>query len=398
VKRPPCEVADVIRKAGIRFIERNRASLTWAQVKVLNAIARCRTAALGGHRDQCAHCGYQAISYNSCRNRHCPKCQTNAREKWLRARERELLPVSYFHLVFSVPHALVPLIWQNKKVLFRLLFEASAATLLEIAADPKHLGAETGCLSILHTWGQTLQPHPHIHCVVPGGGLSRDHTRWISSRPHFFLPVKVLSRVFRGKFVAGLKRAFRRKKLSFHGACFPLSNQKAFTAFLRTLFHQDWVVYSKPPFGGPEHVLQYLARYTHRVAISNHRIIDVSDTHVAFRWKDYAHHNKRRTMTLTHEEFLRRFLHHVLPKGFPRIRYFGFLANRRRGELLPVCRTLLCRSLPDQEPAAAHPASSSEHAVWRCPRCEGPMHVLERLTAQRISYEESRQVYVVDSS
>jgi hypothetical protein len=398
VKRPPCEVADVIRKAGTRFIERNRASLTWAQVKVLNAIARCRTAALGGHRDQCAHCGYQAISYNSCRNRHCPKCQTNAREKWLRARERELLPVSYFHLVFSVPHALVPLIWQNKKVLFRLLFEASAATLLEIAADPKHLGAETGCLSILHTWGQTLQPHPHIHCVVPGGGLSRDHTRWISSRPHFFLPVKVLSRVFRGKFVAGLKRAFRRKKLSFHGACFPLSNQKAFTAFLRTLFHQDWVVYSKPPFGGPEHVLQYLARYTHRVAISNHRIIDVSDTHVAFRWKDYAHHNKRRTMTLTHEEFLRRFLHHVLPKGFPRIRYFGFLANRRRGELLPVCRTLLCRSLPDQEPAAAHPASSSEHAVWRCPRCEGPMHVLERLTAQRISYEESRQVYVVDSS
>lgn len=398
MKRPPCEVADVIRKAGTRFIERNRASLTWAQVKVLNAIARCRTAALGGHRDQCAHCGYQAISYNSCRNRHCPKCQTNAREKWLRARERELLPVSYFHLVFSVPHALVPLIWQNKEVLFRLLFEASAATLLEIAADPKHLGAETGCLSILHTWGQTLQPHPHIHCVVPGGGLSRDHTRWISSRPHFFLPVKVLSRVFRGKFVAGLKRAFRRKKLSFHGACFPLSNQKAFTAFLRTLFHQDWVVYSKPPFGGPEHVLQYLARYTHRVAISNHRIIDVSDTHVAFRWKDYAHHNKRRTMTLTHEEFLRRFLHHVLPKGFPRIRYFGFLANRRRGELLPVCRTLLCRSLPDQEPAAAHPASSSEHAVWRCPRCEGPMHVLERLTAQRISYEESRQVYVVDSS
>jgi hypothetical protein len=398
VKRPPCEVADVIRKAGTRFIERNRASLTWAQVKVLNAIARCRTAALGGHRDQCAHCGYQAISYNSCRNRHCPKCQTNAREKWLRARERELLPVSYFHLVFSVPHALVPLIWQNKKVLFRLLFEASAATLLEIAADPKHLGAETGCLSILHTWGQTLQPHPHIHCVVPGGGLSRDHTRWISSRPHFFLPVKVLSRVFRGKFVAGLKRAFRRKKLSFHGACFPLSNQKAFTAFLRTLFRQDWVVYSKPPFGGPEHVLQYLARYTHRVAISNHRIIDVSDTHVAFRWKDYAHHSKCRTMTLTHEEFLRRFLHHVLPKGFPRIRYFGFLANRRRGELLPVCRTLLCRSLPDQEPAAAHPASSSEHAAWRCPRCEGPMHVLERLTAQRISYEESRQVYVVDSS
>jgi len=398
VKRPPWEVADVISKAGTRFIERYQASLTWAQVKVLNAITRCRTAALGGHRDQCARCGYQAISYNSCRNRHCPKCQTNAREKWLRAREQELLPVSYFHLVFSVPHVLVPLMWQNKKVLFTLLFDASAATLLEIAADPKHLGGETGCLSILHTWGQTLQAHPHIHCVVPGGGLSPDHTRWVSSRPHFFLPVKVLSRVFRGKFVAGLKRAFRRKMLTFHGACLPLSKEKAFADFLRTLFRQDWVVYSKPPFGGPEHVLQYLARYTHRVAISNHRIVDVSDTHVAFRWKDYAHHNKRRTMSLTHEEFLRRFLLHVLPKGFPRIRYFGVLANRRRGGFLPLCRTLLCRSAPNPEAVTANVASSGEHPVWRCPRCQGPMHVLERLTALQISYEEGRHVYLVDSS
>jgi hypothetical protein len=398
VKRPPWEVADVISKAGTRFIERYGASLTWAQVKVLNAIVRCRTAALGGHRDQCDHCGYQAISYNSCRNRHCPKCQTNAREKWLRARERELLPVSYFHLVFSVPHALVPLMWQNKKALFTLLFDASAATLLEIAADPRHLGAETGCLSILHTWGQTLQAHPHIHCVVPGGGLAPDLTRWVSSRPHFFLPVKVLSRVFRGKFIAGLKRAFRRKKLTFHGGCLPLSKEKAFADFLRTLFRQDWVVYSKPPFGGAEHVLQYLARYTHRVAISNHRIVDVSDTHVAFRWKDYAHHNKRRMMSLTHEEFLRRFLHHVLPKGFPRIRYFGVLANRRRGELLPLCRTLLCRTVPDREPAAAELTSSGERTLWPCPQCQGPMHVLERLTALQISFEESRHVYVVDSS
>ena len=236
--RPPWEVADVIRRAGNRFIERYRESLTWAQMKVLTAIERCRTAALGGHRDQCVRCGYQAISYNSCRNRHCPKCQTNAREKWLRARQQELLPVGYFHLVFSVPHALVPLMWQNQRVLFTLLFEASAATLLEVASDPKHLGAEIGFLSILHTWGQTLQRHPHVHCVVPGGGLSPDHAQWVSSRSHFFLPVKVLSRVFRGKFVAGLRRAFRQKKLSFHGACLPLSNEKAFTAFLRTLFRE----------------------------------------------------------------------------------------------------------------------------------------------------------------
>ena len=398
MNRPPWEVADVIRKVGTRSIERNRASLTWAQAKVLNAIARCRTAALGGHRDQCLRCGYQTISYNSCRNRHCPKCQTNTREKWLRAREREVLPVNYFHLVFSVPHALVPLIWQNKKALFKLLFEASAATLLEVAADPKHLGAETGCLSILHSWGQTLQAHPHIHCVVPGGGLSADRTRWISSRPHFFLPVKVLSRVFRGKFIDGLKQAFRRKKLTFYGICLPLASDKTFAAFLRTLFCQNWVVYSKPPFGGPEHVLQYLARYTHRVAISNHRIVDVSDTHVEFRWKDYAHHNKRRTMTLTHEEFLRRFLQHVLPKGFPRIRYFGFLANRRRGELLPLCRTLLCSSVPHQQPATAQAPSSSEPAVWRCPRCQGPMHILERLNALQLSYEENRPICAVDSS
>jgi hypothetical protein len=391
--RPPWEVADVILRAGSRFIERYRGSLTWAQVKVLTAIARCRTAALGGHRDQCVRCGYQAISYNSCRNRHCPKCQTNTREKWLRARERELLPVGYYHLVFSVPHALAPLIWQNKNILFTLLFEASGATLLEVAADPKHLGAEIGFLSILHTWGQTLQRHPHVHCVVPGGGLSRDHTRWISSSPHFFLPVKVLSRVFRGKFIAGLRRAFRSQKLAFHGACRPLSNEKAFSAFLRTLFRQDWVIYAQPPFGGPEHVLQYLARYTHRVAISNHRLLSVDDSQVRFRWKDYAHHNKRRTMTLANEEFLRRFLQHVLPKGFPRIRYFGWLANRSRGELLPLCRTLLgCVS------SATPPASPSEPATWQCPCCQGPMRVVERLAAFQIPRDENGKVAILDSS
>ena len=393
MKRPPWEVADVIRRAGSRFIERYRESLGWAQMKVLTAIERCRTAALGGHRDQCVRCGYQAISYNSCRNRHCPKCQTNAREKWLRARQQELLPVGYFHLVFSVPHTLVPLIWQNQRVLFTLLFETSAATLLEVASDPKHLGAEIGLLSILHTWGQTLQRHPHVHCVVPGGGLSLDHAQWAASRSRFFLPVKVLSHVFRGKFVAGLRRAFRKRKLSFHGACLPLSKEKAFAVFLRTLFREDWVVYAKPPFGGPEHVLQYLARYTHRVAISNHRIVDVNDTHVAFRWKDYANHSKRRTMSLTHEEFLRRFLQHVLPKGFPRIRYFGFLANRRRAESWPRCCALLAH-VPRVPPVV--PASDSE--LWRCPCCQGPMRVIERLTTAQILREESKQVSILDSS
>jgi len=391
--RPPWEVADVIQRGGSRFLDRYRKSLTYPQVKVLNTIARCRTAALGGHRDQCDRCGHQTISYNSCRNRHCPKCQSNARDKWLGARQQELLPAIYYHLVFSVPHRLVPLIWQNQKLLFTLLFEASAVSLLEVAADPKHLGAHIGFLSVLHTWGQILQPHPHIHCVVPGGGLSPDYERWIHSRRNFFLPVRVLSRVFRGKFVAGLQRLFRKNKLRFFGACQPLSGQKGFAAFLRTLFRDDWVVYSKQPFGGPEHVLHYLARYTHRVAISNHRLLDVTDGEVTFRWKDYAHHNKCRKMTLTHEEFLRRFLQHVLPRGFPRIRYFGFLANRRRGLLLPLCRGLL-----NVCPPPPVTASTAESAFHPCPRCLSPMRIIERFTATELSGEGYRLVAVLDSS
>jgi len=391
MSRPPFEVADVIRKAGDSF--RQRTSLTWPQRKVLDAIARCRTAALGGHRDQCMRCGHQAISYNSCRNRHCPKCQTNARDKWLAKRQQELLPASYFHLVFSVPHALVPLMWQNQRRLFSLLFEASAATLLEVAADPKHLGAEIGFLAILHTWGQTLQPHPHIHCVVPGGGLSFDHTRWLSSSSSFFLPVKVLSRVFRGKFVAGLRRAFRNHQLVFYGECRPLAVEKNFVAFLRTLFQQDWVVYAKPPFGGPEHVLHYLARYTHRVAISNHRLLSISDSAVSFRWKDYAQGSKLRTMTLSPQEFLRRFLQHVLPRAFPRIRYFGWLANRTRKNLLPLCRFLL-----HQSPPATEASSLNQPPTWPCPLCQGPMYVLERLTAAQILFAETRLTCSYDSS
>jgi hypothetical protein len=282
--------------------------------------------------------------------------------------------------------------WQNKRLLFALLFEATAATLLEVAVNPKRLGARIGFLGVLHTWGQTLQPHPHIHCVVPGGGLSPDHQRWIHSQQGFFLPVRVLSRVFRGKFIAGLKQLFRKNQLQFFGSCQHLSNVKAFNEFLRTLFGEDWVVYAKQPFGGPEHVLHYLARYTHRVAISNHRLLNVTDHDVTFRWKDYAHRSKARAMTLTHEEFLRRFLQHVLPTGFPRIRYFGFLANRCRRLLLPLCRNLLKAS------PTTVATSTTATPVHACPRCQAPMRIIERLTAFQLEYENHRLVVDLDSS
>jgi hypothetical protein len=392
MSRPPFEVADVIRVAGDSFRQRYSASLTWPQRKVLDAIARCRTAALGGHRDACASCGHEAISYNSCRNRHCPKCQTAARDQWLRNRQQELLPVDYYHLVFSVPHELVPLIWQNKRQLFSLLFEASAATLIEVAANPRHLGAQPGFLSILHTWGQTLTPHPHIHCVMPGGGLAPDHSRWISAHYRFLLPVKVLSRVFRGKFVAGLRRLFVHDKLRFFGEFVPLNNDERFAAFLRTLYQQDWVVYAKPPFGGPEHVLHYLARYTHRVAISNHRLLSVSPAEVCFRWKDYVHNGRQRELTLTSEEFLRRFVQHVLPRGFPRIRYFGFLANRRRACMLPLCRALLHQAPPVETPVVARPSP------WNCPRCHQLMHLVERMTAAQLFFADKKERQLLDSS
>ena len=276
------------------------------------------------------------------------------------------------HVVFTIPHELSWLALQNKKVVYDLLFRSSAATLMEIAADPKHLGAEIGFLSVLHTWGQNLQAHPHIHCVIPAGGLSPDHQRWVHPRYAFFLPVKVLSRVFRGKFIAGLKRAFLQGKLRFPGSVKRLAEQKAFHAFLRPLFRHDWVVYAKRPFGGPEHVLHYLARYTHRVAISNHRIVNIADGKVTFRWKDYAHKSKQRLMTVTAEEFLRRFLLHTLPRGFVRIRFCGFLANRRRGVLLPLCQRLLKAQplLPSATVASCLPRSQCS---WLCPHCGGAM-------------------------
>ena len=371
------EVADLIRSAGTAFIERNRPWLRWQHIKVLRAIRRCRTAALGGHLDECTRCGHRAaISYNSCRNRHCPKCQTSTRERWIAARQRELLPTRYVHVVFTLPHRLAPLALQNKKVLYDLLFRASAETLLEVARDPRHLGAEIGFFSVLHTWSQKLGLHPHVHCVIPAGGLSLDHAHWIPSRERFFLPIHVLRRVFRGKFVAGLRQAFQVGQLNFHGDLALLAQPKTFAAWLRPLFRKDWVVYSKPPFGGPEYVLQYLGRYTHRVAISNHRLVSLAEGNVTFRWRDSAHNNEQKLLTLSLDEFLRRFLLHLLPKGFVRIRNFGFLANRKRAITVPLCLSLLGSPTEAMHEASAH----SPCDLWLCPHCGGSMRVIQRFT------------------
>jgi hypothetical protein len=384
MSRPPLEVADLIRSAGATFIERNRQWIRWQHVKVLLAIARCRTAALGGHVDQCTSCGHRAtISYNSCRNRHCPKCQTAARDRWIAARQKELLPTRYVHVVFTLPAPLAPLALQNKKLIYGLLLRASAETLLEVACDPRHLGAEIGFFSVLHTWNQKLGLHPHVHCVIPAGGLSLDHTHWIKSRSRFFLSIRVLRRVFRGKFVAGLKQAFHSGRLSFRGNLAALAQPKTFAAWLRSLFRKDWVVYAKPPFGGPEYVLQYLGRYTHRVAISNHRLVSFTEGKVTFRWRDSAHNNEQKLMTIALDEFLRRFLLHLLPKGFVRIRNFGFLANRKRATNLPLCFQLLgSAAAPPIEQDRSGTNNASD--LWRCPKCGGPMVVVERLTPAEI--------------
>src|SRR6266513_5150180 len=391
MSRPPLEVADIIRAAGEVFIERNRHWLCWKHVKVLRAIERCRTAALGGHLDECTHCGYRApISYNSCRDRHCPKCQTAARERWIAARRRELLPTPYAHIVFTLPRRLAPLVLQNKKVLYDLLFRISAETLLEVARDPRLLGAELGFFSVLHTWSQQLRIHPHVHCVIPAGGLSPDHTRWIRSREKYFLPKAVLAEVFRGKFVDALKLAFQNGQLNFQANLKLLAQPKIFAAWLRPLHRQDWVVYLKRPFGGPEYVLQYLGRYTHRVAISNHRLVSFKDGEVTFRCRDSAHHNQQKLRALPIDKFLRRFLLHILPQGFVRIRHYGFLASRRRATTLPLCFQLL---------GAAHrpTTSSSEKSrpLYRCPKCGGPMKVIKRLTAADIQLRSPPQYTAV---
>jgi predicted Zn-ribbon and HTH transcriptional regulator len=383
--RPPVEVADVIRAAGESFFECSQKWFTWLHLKVLHAILRCRTAGLGGHVDACSKCGHTAVSYNSCRNRHCPKCQANARDRWLEARGKELLPTRYVHVVFTLPRQVSPLALQNKREIYALLFQASAETLLQIARDPRRLGAEIGFFSVLHTWNQKLQHHPHIHCVVPAGGLSPDHSRWIDSQQNFFLPVDVLKTVFRGKFVDGLKMLYAEHKLAFHGTLAALQNPKAFAAWLRPLFRSDWVVYAKRPFGGAQHALRYLGQYTHRVAISNHRLVALADGMVTFRWRDSAHKNKKRLLTLPVNEFLRRFLLHVLPPGFVRIRHFGLMSHRRRGALLPLCLQLLADTGRAPSKAGCEEnTASSPRPLWTCPQCGGPMVLIERLNSMEL--------------
>ena len=380
MSRPAVEVADLLREQGDRFIDRTP-WLSYQQLSVLRAIRRCRTAALGGHVDRCARCGLQAISYNSCRNRHCPKCQAQARQRWLAARERELLDVSYFHVVFTLPHELNALCRSNARTLYDLLFRASAAAMLEVAANPKRLGAQIGFISILHTWGQNLLLHPHVHCLVPAGGFSADQKRWIHPKYAFFLPVDVLGHVFREKFIAGLKRAHRRGKLQLSGSLFELRNRQKFLAFLNSRARQKWVVYSKPAFGGPSQVIRYLGRYTHRVAISNHRLLAFDGQNVTFRWKDYVHGGKQRKMTISADEFLRRFTQHILPRGFVRIRQFGYLTNTRRARSLALARELLDAN---SDPARCCP-SEDDAAVWRCPHCNGEMRIGPNLSAQELT-------------
>jgi len=382
VTRPPFEVADIVRRHGDRVLARHHAWVTGRHRRVLRAIAQCRTAALGGHRDRCDQCAQPVLSYNSCRDRHCPKCLTAARNAWVAAREQELLPVGYVHIVFTMPEPLARLALVNKRVVYDLLFHAAAETLLQVASNPKRLGGDIGGLMVLHTWGQRLQHHPHVHCVVPAGGLSPDGTRWTHARPRFFLPIPVLRQVFRGKLVAALREAFRQGRLYFPGRLAPLATDVAFRAFLRSLYRQTWVVYAKPPFGSPAHVLHYLARYTHRVAISNHRLVAVTDDTVSFRWKDYRHGSQIRTLTLDADEFLRRFLVHVLPKRFVRIRYFGFLAPRcRTGELAQCRQALAVAPTPPDEPLVTSRPS------WPCPRCGAPMRIVERLTARQLALD-----------
>src|SRR5580704_10902811 len=339
--RPKLEVADVFRRYGEAYRQQHGASLSVAQRRVMTAIEVCRTAALGGHLERCDQCGHERNAYNSCRDRHCPKCQGLARAQWIQDRQSELLQVPYFHVVFTVPEQIAAIAYQNKEVVYGILFQATAETLKIIAADPKHLGAEVGFFAVLHTWGQNLQGHPHLHCVVPGGGLSPDGQRWVSCRPDFFLPVRVLGHLFRRLFLESLQKAFDSGKLQFFAALESLRQPEAFAELIAQMKACEWVVYAKRPFAGPQQVLDYVGRYTHRVAISNNRLLDIEDGQVQFRYKDYRNESQQKVMTLSADEFIRRFLLHVLPDGFQRIRYYGFLSNRHREEKLERCRQLL---------------------------------------------------------
>jgi putative transposase/transposase-like zinc-binding protein len=378
------EVADVFRRYGDAYRERHGASLCTAQRRVMTAIERCRTAALGGHVEQCDQCGHQRISFNSCRDRHCPKCQSLARAQWLDDRRAELLDTQYFHVVLTLPQEIAAIAYQNKAPVYGILFRAAAETLSTIAADPKHLGAEIGFFAVLHTWGQTLLHHPHLHCVVAGGGLSPDGMRWISCRPRFFLPVPVLSCLFRRRFLSYLQKAFNAGELQFFSSLEPLRERRAFLRYLAPLRRAKWVVYAKPPFAGPEQVLEYVGRYTHRVAISNNRLLAIEDGTVRFRWKDYRDGDRQKVMTVSADEFIRRFLLHVLPEGFHRIRYYGFLGNRHRAQKLARCRELL--GMPVSEPL--HDQSEHDYrdhyeeltgvSLRQCPAChQGQMVTIE---------------------
>lgn len=380
MNRPLLEVADIIRRHGGEFLDLHGASVTSSQHRILRALVDCRTVALGGHVDECDSCGHRHPSYNSCRNRHCPKCHASATADWFDEHRDELLPVPYFHLVFTLPASLRGVALQNKRLIYGLLFEAASQTLLTIAADPKHLGASIGFSAVLHTWGQTLQFHPHLHCLVPGGGMAPDRSHWIPSRDKFFLPVKVLSRMFRGKFLALLERAKTRGKLQVHGAVAELREPARWRALINKLYRKAWVVYAKPPFGGAESGLKYLARYTHRIAIANERLISLQDGVVRFNWRDYADQSRQRMMTLQATEFIRRFLLHEIPSGFMRVRNYGFLANSSRAKNLERCRQLLAHeSLNPPVPAPPPPGiaqestaitESTEERVPRCPVCK----------------------------
>jgi putative transposase/transposase-like zinc-binding protein len=379
--RPKLEVADIFRDHGETWRAVNAGHVSLDQLKVMSAIERCRTAALGGHVERCEKCAHTVIAYNSCRNRHCPKCQGAAAREWLAEREAELLPVPYFHVVFTLPTAIADIAYQNKAVIYDLLFKASSETMLTIAADPKHLGARIGILSVLHSWGSALTHHPHVHMIVPGGGFSLDGSKWVSCRPLFLLAVEVLSALFRGLFLDKLRAAYRAGALAFFGKHAQLSDPRAFAAYLAPLWNTKWVVYCKRPFGGPKEVLRYLARYTHRVAISNRRLIACDEKGVTFKWKDYRIEGPERykVMTLATHEFIRRFLMHVLPAGFHRIRYYGLLASGQRAENVARARELLMPPIiPVDAIKARNPDAAEPQTTNLCPCCGGRMITIER--------------------
>lgn len=377
MSRPELEVADIFRRFGAAWRAANQAHLSLPQRRVMTAIELCRTAALGGHVERCEDCAHTRIAYNSCRNRHCPKCQWRAAQAWLEAREAELLPVAYFHVVFTLPARIGAIAYQNKAKVYGLLFAAAAETLTTIAADAKHLGAHIGITAVLHTWGQNLDHHPHVHCIVPGGGISPTADRWVRCRPNFFLPVRVLSRLFRRLFLSRLAELHAAGELQFFGDLAALAVKARFDEYLAPLLATEWVVYAKRPFAGPEQVLAYLARYTHRVAISNRRLVAIDDTHVSFRWKDYRDNgrSKSKVIRLAPGEFMRRFLLHVLPDGFHRIRHYGLFANGHRADKLALCRRLLDVPSAENDEHAGDGAHNDD--LPPCPCCGGRMKVIE---------------------